>query len=383
MGVIAFVPARSGSKGIKNKNIKEFNSKPLIYWVLKALQDCNSVDQIYLATDGDEIATIATKFGFDKLSIFYRNPENASDSASTESVMLEFLQKKTIQSEDTFILVQATSPFTTAADFEQALVLFEKDASDSLLSVARQKRFYWSKDGSPINYNYKERPRRQDFEGTLLENGAFYISKVDTILKSKNRLSGEISLYEMPAYTSLELDEEEDWLIGEILMKKYHPDSLSVKGSKIELLLSDVDGVLTDAGMYYSEKGDEIKKFSTYDGMAFKLLKDAGIKVGIITSEDCDLNRRRAEKLKLDYHFHGIKNKLEVVESLIKEIGISIDQVAYIGDDLNDIEVLQKVGIAACPANAQKEVKSVAGIIHLGVAGGKGVVRCMYDRFFG
>ncbi len=383
MSVIAFVPARAGSKGIKNKNIKLFNSKPLIFWVLKALQDCNSVDGIYLATDGDDIARIADGFGFDKLKVFRRSPENASDSASTESVMFEFFEKEKPLEEDIFLLVQATSPFTQNADFESAIKQFKQEKADSLLSVARQKRFFWNSNGTPLNYDYKNRPRRQDFEGILIENGAFYISKVKNILQSNNRLNGKISLYEMPEYTSLELDEDEDWLMGEIVMQKFKKSELNADPSQIKLFLSDVDGVLTDAGMYYSEKGDELKKFSTYDGMAFRLLKEKGMKVGIITSEDCELNRKRAEKLKLDYHFHGVKNKLEVLEGLVKELGISFSQVAYIGDDINDLEVLREVGIAACPGNARVEVKSIPGIIELETKGGKGAVRCMYDRFFG
>lgn len=383
MSVIAFVPARAGSKGIKNKNIKLFNSKPLIFWVLKALQDCNLVDGIYLATDGDDIARIADGFGFDKLKVFRRSPENASDSASTESVMFEFFEKEKPLEEDIFLLVQATSPFTQNTDFESAIKQFKQEKADSLLSVARQKRFFWNSDGTPLNYDYKNRSRRQDFEGILIENGAFYISKIKNILQSNNRLNGKISLYEMPEYTSLELDEDEDWLMGEIVMQKFKKSELNVDPSQIKLFLSDVDGVLTDAGMYYSEKGDELKKFSTYDGMAFRLLKEKGIKVGIITSEDCELNRRRAEKLKLDYHFHGVKNKLEVLEGLVKELGISFSQLAYIGDDINDLEVLREVGIAACPANARAEVKSIPGIVELETKGGKGAVRCLYDRFFG
>ncbi len=382
MSVIAFVPARAGSKGIKNKNIKLFNSKPLIFWVLKALQDCNSVDGIYLATDGDDIARIADGFGFDKLKVFRRSPENASDSASTESVMFEFFEKEKPLSEDIFLLVQATSPFTQNTDFESAIKQFKQEKADSLLSVARQKRFFWNSNGTPLNYDYKNRPRRQDFEGILIENGAFYISKVKNILQSNNRLNGKISLYEMPEYTSLELDEDEDWLMGEIVMQKFKKSELNADPSQIKLFLSDVDGVLTDAGMYYSEKGDELKKFSTYDGMAFRLLKEKGIKVGIITSEDCELNRRRAEKLKLDYHFHGVKNKLEVLEGLVKELGISFSQLAYIGDDINDLEVLREVGIAACPANARAEVKSIPGIVELETKGGKGAVRELVNKYW-
>ncbi len=145
--------------------------------------------------------------------------------------------------------------------------------------------------------------------------------------------------------------------------------------SKIKLFLSDVDGVLTDAGMYYTENGDEFKKFCTYDGIGFQLLQKTGIKVGILTTEDRELNRRRAKKLGLDFDFHGLKDKLQLVKDLCEKENISLDEVAYIGDDINCFSLLSNVGIAACPNNAVSKVKAIPNIIHLKKTGGDGVVR--------
>ena len=382
MSTIAFVPARAGSISIKNKNIKPFCSKPLIYWSLKALQECTKIDQIYLSTDGGQIAEVAKSFNFPKLSIYMRDPENATSTASTESAMLEFIGKANLNKEDIFVLVQATSPFTKSEDFQDAVMSFRKLNAESMLSVVRQKRFYWNADGDSLNYDYKNRPRRQNFDGMFMENGAFYISSVANILKYKNRLSGKIIPYEMPEYTGLELDEELDWFIGETLMKKYNLKSKVLSSENIKLFLSDVDGVLTDAGMYYAEKGDELKKFSTYDGIGFKLIQEKGIKVGILTSENCELNKRRAAKLKLDYDFHEILNKKEFVEKLIAKLNISFRDVAYVGDEINDLELLSSVGLAFCPANAHREVKKIKDIILLKNKGGEGVIREIYDNYF-
>ena len=145
--------------------------------------------------------------------------------------------------------------------------------------------------------------------------------------------------------------------------------------SKIKLFLSDVDGVLTDAGMYYTENGDEFKKFCTYDGIGFQLLQKTGIKVGILTTEDRELNRRIAKKLGLDFDFHGLKDKLQLVKDLCEKENISLDEVAYIGDDINCFGLLSNVGIAACPNNAVSKVKAIPNIIHLKKTGGDGVVR--------
>ena len=287
--------------------------------------------------------------------------------------MIEFLNKENYDDKDVFLLVQATSPLTETKDFEEALFKIKKEKTDSLLSCVRVKRFLWNDDKKPINYEYKNRPRRQDFKGVLIENGAFYINSVWNIINFKNRLSGKISIYEMEEYKYIELDEEDDWIIAESLMKKHKTSDKN----NIKLFLSDVDGTLTDSGMYYSEKGDELKKFNTHDGKGFELLRNAGIKVGIITSEKTKIVERRAEKLKLDYLFQGLehKGKLDIALEICTIEGISLDQVAYIGDDVNCIELLNGVGLKACPRDSVDKVKSIPNIIELNKNGGDGCVR--------
>ncbi len=144
---------------------------------------------------------------------------------------------------------------------------------------------------------------------------------------------------------------------------------------KIKIFLSDVDGVLTDGGMYYTENGDEFKKYSVYDGMGFQLLQKTGVKVGIVTTEDKQMNRRRSNKLGLDYDFHGVKDKLQLIKDLCKQENIFLENIAYIGDDVNCFDLLSNVGVAACPKNAMKKIKSIPNIIQLQKNGGEGVVR--------
>lgn len=370
--VIAFIPARGGSKSIPLKNIKNICGRPLIYWSLLALENSNNIDTIVLATDSDEIKRIAESFHFSKLLIYDRDPVNAEDNASTESVMMEFIEKNSYQENDLFILVQATSPFTTTEDFDKALNQFKQNAYDSLLSVVENKRFFWNKEGKPTNYDYLNRPRRQDFAGQFMENGAFYINKISGIQKDKNRLNGRIGIYIMPEYTGFEIDEPDDWIICEMLMKKYCKNSAI---TDIRVFMTDVDGVMTDAGMYYSESGDEMKKFNTLDGMGIELLRKAGIKTAIITSENTAIVKRRAEKLKIDYLYQGVKDKLSIAHEICKKENISLAQISYIGDDKNDIELLTAAGIAACPKNAVPEVKMIANIRHLHSNGGDGAIR--------
>jgi N-acylneuraminate cytidylyltransferase len=373
---VAFIPARCGSKSIKLKNIKSFCGKPLIYWALKAANESEKINQIVVATDCNEIAMTVQSLNFGKVVIYRRSPENALDISSTESVMLEYLNQSTHQEDEYFVLVQATSPLITSQDFDNAFDLLKKKQADSLITCTRIKRFIWDQEGNPLNYDYRHRPRRQDFNGTLFENGAFYINSIKNIMSTKNRLSGKIAVYEMAEYTSIELDEPDDWIIAENLMKKY---ILRPTNKPIKLFLMDLDGVLTDAGMYYSEHGDELKKFNTHDGKGIELLRNRGVKTGIITSENTKLNENRAKKLKIDYLYQGVKDKLSIAIEICRRECISIDEVAYIGDDINDIELLSNVGVSACPANALSRIKSMPNIIILEKNGGEGAVRELVD----
>jgi len=376
---IAFIPARCGSKSISLKNIKVFCNKPLIYWNIRALSDSSLIDEIVVATDCEEIKKTVQSFSFSKVRVYDRDKLNAEDESSTESVIIEFLNKESYDNNDNFLLVQATSPLTETKDFDKALLKIKKEKADSLLTCVRTKRFLWNDNGSPINYEYNNRPRRQDFNGVLVENGAFYINSVGNVLRDKNRLSGKISIYEMEEYKYVEIDEEDDWIVAESLMKKH--TILDKNENKVKLFLSDVDGTLTDSGMYYSEDGDELKKFNTRDGKGFELLRNSGIKTGIITSENTEVVARRAKKLKLDYLYQGLehKGKLDIVKELCAIENIDLNEVAYIGDDVNCMDLLKEVGLAACPSDAVQKVKSISGIMVLNTKGGYGVVREFID----
>jgi len=152
---------------------------------------------------------------------------------------------------------------------------------------------------------------------------------------------------------------------------------------KIKVFLTDVDGVMTDAGMYYSTSGEEMKKFNTHDGMGMVLLRESGIKTGILTTENTTIVSRRAEKLKVDYLYQGVGfgGKLRAAQEICEKEGITLQEVAYIGDDINCLELLRAVGLAACPANATKRVKAIPGIIQLSKNGGDGAIREFIDTY--
>ncbi|MBI4647765.1 MAG: HAD-IIIA family hydrolase [Bacteroidia bacterium] len=143
---------------------------------------------------------------------------------------------------------------------------------------------------------------------------------------------------------------------------------------KIKLVLTDIDGVWTDGGMYYDETGNELKKFNTSDSAGIVFLKLLNIPVGIVTGETTKCIERRAKKLGVDYIYMGVKNKLKIAKKICNKVGINLKQVAYIGDDLNDIILLKEVGISAVPANAPEYVRKYAHFC-LKKKGGEGAFR--------
>ena len=249
MKKIAFIPVRGGSKSIPLKNIKPFCGKPLVCWNIEALEKCNEVDEVVVATDSEEIWNTVAEQGYKKTVLYRRTAENACDTATTESVMLEYINYAHLSSDDIFMLVQATSPLTEAKHFSEALQMYMNGKYDSIITCVRNYRFFWNEDGTSLNYDYMNRPRRQNFSGMLMENGAFYINTVKNILQSGNRLSGKIGIYEMPEYTATEIDEPDDWIILENLMRKYVLNKQNKDFANVKLFLTDIDGTLTDGGM--------------------------------------------------------------------------------------------------------------------------------------
>ena len=386
---VEFIPVRGGSKSIPLKNIKPISGKPLVYWTVKAACGCKYIDKVFIATDSDKIKETVEGFKegseaelFKKAEVIGRSAESASDTASTEFAMLEFADKVEF---DNIVLVQATSPLLVSSDLDRGFEAFGEENVDSVLSVVRQKRFHWGNDENgfahPTNYDVFHRPRRQEFDGYLVENGAFYISSKEDLLKSKNRVSGNIKAVEMNEDTFFEIDEPSDWVIIEALMKK-NGITASKEIPEIKIFLTDCDGCLTDGGMYYSEHGDELKKFNTRDGMGFALLHKKRIVTGIVTSENVDLNRRRAQKLKLDVLEAGCRDKVAAVKVLCEKYNASLENVAYIGDDINDLDVIKIVGYGCCPADAMPQIREAAKYVTK-AKGGEGVIREVVERIIG
>ena len=371
---VAYMPLRGGSKSIPGKNIRGLAGRPLFAWALGAAVESGCFDEIWVGTDADEIRReVEQSFG-DRVRLFARSAATCSDEASTESAMLEFAATVGF---DVLCTIQATAPLTLPADIRAAQRLFQDSGADSLLTATRVRRFYWNDRGQPLNYEPAHRPRRQDFAGTLMENGAFYFTRRSVLEAQHCRLGGSICIHEMPAESATEIDEPQDWAVVERLLLQRERGSGSSL-ARIRALVVDVDGTLTDGGMYYDAAGEALKKFHTRDAHGMKLLEQAGLWVGVVSAEDSKVVHARVRKLDIRHYLPGQRDKRAALQKLAEEWGCALDEIAYVGDDVNDLGCLAVAGFACCPADAVPEVRAVADHVTARPAGA-GAVREVCD----
>ena len=219
--IVSIIPARGGSKGIVDKNIRLLGSKPLIVHTIQDSLSSRYVSYTFITTDSLEIAKVSKMSG---ASVISRPSQLASDISSSESALIHALQAIEHQygEPDLIVFLQCTSPIRTGRDIDQAIEKIYSENADSLLSVSPSHRFLWHQiDGvaKSINYDYRHRKRRQDMNPQYVENGSIYIFKPWVLKELGNRLGGKISLFPMSEAAAHEIDSPLDFEIAEFLLK--------------------------------------------------------------------------------------------------------------------------------------------------------------------
>ena len=222
MNVVGIIPARGGSKGILKKNTQPVNGIPLVVRTIRALSDALGINNVYVSTDCEEIAKLASKNG---ASIIDRPSEIAGDTATSESAILnaiDVLENKKTPC-DIIVFAQCTSPFTSSEEVKEAISMIKSSEYQSVFSAKLNHSFLWklTSDGEMIGVNHNknlQRQRRQDLENNYLETGAFYVFKADTFRKTQNRFCGKTGVV-ISKVNPIEIDEESDLVIAEAFAK--------------------------------------------------------------------------------------------------------------------------------------------------------------------
>lgn len=223
--IAAVIPARGGSKGIPKKNLIDLCGKPLIAWSIEQALSAKNVDVVYVSSDSDEILSVAIKYGARPI---VRPEEISGDSATSESAWLhavDFIENEQNKKIEYLLCMQATSPIRHSYDLDLAISKAKSESLDSLFSTANIGDFFiWRESNGmyeSVNYDYKNRKRRQDFGQQLLENGSFYLTKPNLLRETNNRLGGKIGVHDMPLWKSFEIDDVEDIKFVKNIMENY------------------------------------------------------------------------------------------------------------------------------------------------------------------
>jgi YrbI family 3-deoxy-D-manno-octulosonate 8-phosphate phosphatase len=421
--ILAIIPARGGSKGIPRKNLLPLAGKPLLAHSILQAKNSPSISRVVVSTDDREIAAVAVEWGAE---VVLRPVELSGDTASSESALvhvLDWLKQKEGYESELVVFLQVTSPCRRPDEVEMAIEALQKENADSLLSVGPVQGFIWrvEKEGRihSFSYDHQHRPRRQDAPEDLIENGSIYVFKPWVLRQFNNRLGGKVALHRMSAFDSFQIDEPGDFELLELIMRyrggngqpeqreariseekpcprlqDYGPgqddrrEEFDTTGqitdsghrstvlrllSPIKLLVLDFDGVLTDNRVLVGQDSSESVLCHRGDGLGIEMLKQTNIEACVLSKETNPVVAARCGKLGLEC-IQGCDDKLTALRQKAKARYLRSDEVAYMGNDVNDLDCMRWVGLPIAVADATDEVKTVARWVTT-QRGGHGAVR--------
>jgi YrbI family 3-deoxy-D-manno-octulosonate 8-phosphate phosphatase len=371
MKVVAFVPIKFKSQRLENKNILPLGNKPLCYYIFETLTKIQNIDNIYVYCSDPTIKQ-HMPFGI----TFMERPKTLDHNDTKGlSIYKEFI--KNVDA-DIYILAHATSPFIKPLSIQEGLNAVLYNGYDSSFSVKEAKTYCWYHN-KPLNYNLNDIVRTQDLEPIYIENSAFYIFQKKHIQQDR-RIGDNPYKVITNKIESVDIDEIDDYILAQNIFKSQYENILTSNKNikydkyKIKLIVLDFDGTMSDGKVHIDENNKISKCYNTKDGLIIKKLANSTHKIIIISGGDMNFYTKKAQELNINI-YGNVDNKLNLLEEICNNLQINInDNVAFMGDDDNDLELIQSVAISACPNNASKNIKSIANYISL-YNGGEGAVR--------
>lgn len=380
MEILALIPARGGSKGIPRKNLRVVGGQPLLAHSIRAARETAGITRVVVSTDDAEIGRVARDYGAE---VVVRPPEISGDAASSESALLHalsHLRKEQGYAPDLVVFLQPTSPLRRANDVQKAIETLIGEGADSLFSACVQQGFVWRRQGRDVvsfTYDFRARPRRQDAPEDLVENGSIYVFKPWVLEELGNRLGGRIAVHPMDLYDSFQIDEPADVDLMEALFSQRQAARAVPDLRGIRLFAMDFDGVMTNNRVLTDQEGKEAVWTNRGDGWGIARLKEAGMQLVVISTEANAVVAARCRKLGIEC-VHGCADKLGALQEAARHRALTQSEIAYIGNDVNDLACLAWVGAAIAVADAVPAVRAVAHYVTR-VPGGQGAVREVCD----
>lgn len=369
--VVAVIPARGGSKGVPRKNLLPIGGVPLVARAIAAARATPAIDRVIVSTDSAEIADLARAHGAEVID---RPRAISGDSASSESALLHALD---LVDPEVLVFVQATSPFIDSAALGRAVERVQRGDDDVVFSAFATYAFLWqaSSDGLiGVNHEAAHRPRRQDREPHFHETGAFYVMRAAGFREAQHRFFGRVGVELVDERTAIEIDTPDQAQLAEAIARLIDlPAEIDA-----DAVVTDFDGVHTDDTAEIDHKGNERVTVNRGDGLGVRLLREAGVPVLILSSEEHPVVMARAAKLRVEAQ-HGVGDKAAALTSWAAAKGIPLGRIAYVGNDINDLGCLSIVGWPIAVPGSHHSVLSAARVV-LGQSGGAGAVRELAER---
>jgi YrbI family 3-deoxy-D-manno-octulosonate 8-phosphate phosphatase len=380
MTVLAIVPARGGSKRVPRKNVRALGGLPLVAHSVLHAAAAESVDAVVVTTDDPEIAEISRRYGAE---IVERPAELAGDAATSESALLHALDERRSRGHDDpelVVFLQPTSPARRAGEIDAAVERLRREDADSLFSAAPDRALYWSvfSDGPvPQNYDPARRLREQERAPQYRENGSIYVVRTKLLRETSTRLGGRVAVHPMDAWSSFQLDSDEDAELLDWILRRPEFRPAAVWPESVDLIVFDFDGVMTDSTVLVTETGDEAVRCHRGDGWGIARVREAGVPMLVLSTEEHPVVTARARKLGLPC-LQGIADKAAALSGHLDEHGLNPHNVIYLGNDVNDVGCLDLVGLPVAVADATPEAAAHARLL-LSRPGGGGAVRELCD----
>lgn len=378
MYAIAVIPARGGSVGLPGKNVRPLNGVPLVGRSVLAAKRSQTVSEVYVSSDADDILAAAVKYG----GIGIRRPADISTSqSSSESALLHVLDEikasKGLEP-DIIVFLQCTSPFTLPDQIDAVVNGLISSGAAAAFAAIEDHGFIWDvgEDGFARGITHDEtkpRLRRQDMKPRFRETGAIYAMRVPDFREVGNRFCGSTKLIpiEMPP---VEIDDLKDWLVVEAMARIDDPLINRAQAAKpLRAIVTDFDGVHTDDRVIVFQDGQEAVVCSRSDGMGIEFLRTRGVKLLVLSREQNPVLRARAAKLGMEVQ-HGIADKVVVLDEWRQANSFEWSEIAFVGNDVTDIECMKACGMSFCPQDAHPDAKSAATMV-LSRTGGHGALR--------
>ncbi|MFJ3627224.1 cytidylyltransferase domain-containing protein [Streptomyces albidoflavus] len=382
--VLAVIPARGGSKGVPGKNLAEVGGVPLVARAVHACRTARLVSEVLVSTDDPAIAEAARAAGATTVE---RPAPLSGDTATSEAAVLHALDTDEARHgrlADVVLLVQCTSPFLTADDVDgvTAAVL---EGADTAVTAAPFHGFLWRdlatgatpSSGHGVNHDAAHRPRRQDRPEDLLETGAAYAMRGDGFRAVRHRFFGRTALVRTDPARVLEIDDPHDLAraraLAPLLDRNESPGARRPGPGDVDAVVLDFDGTQTDDTVQIDAEGRERVSVHRGDGLGIAALRDAGIPLLILSTEQNPVVTARARKLRIPV-LHGVDRKDEALKQWCDEQGVDPARVLYAGNDANDLPCFALAGWPVAVASAHEPVRRAARAVTT-APGGRGAVR--------